>query len=75
MSTTPRPMTPAEQRYRQKTDASDKLLIAHLQALKAKRPDIYREQVERLDGSYSNDIEPSELQEPDRLLVAARALE
>lgn len=73
MSTTPRPSTSAEERYRQKSDSYVELITAKLQVLKAKRPDIYSNQIERLGGCHS-DVEPCNLLEPDKLMVAAGAL-
>jgi len=74
MSTSPCSITTAELRYRQKADFSRKLIAANLQVLKAKHPDIYSKQLERLGGCHPN-VTPDKLQKTDRLLIAARALE
>jgi len=74
MSTSSRSIT-VEQRSRQKKNGTYiELLTAKLQILKTKRPDVYSEQIAKLEG-YHSDVEPCDLLEPDKLLVAAGALQ
>jgi len=65
----------AEVRYRRKKVSSNRSILAILDALRTKRPDIYGEQVRKLGGSHEPDIEPCKLSLPDQGTMVAYALE
>jgi len=66
-----------EKRCRKKTGESSyaESLNLTLQTLDATRPDIYREQLQKLGVTHPSDVEPCDLPEPDKLIIAAGALE
>jgi len=65
----------AEVRYRDKTLYSREVILTGLEDLRARRPDIYIEQIRKLRGSDSSDVEPSKLSLPDQAIIMGYAIE